>query len=101
MPAGPCLEIGAGTGLLTPLSRPIWPLVLSLDLSPDMIARSRPRWRVRADASSLPIADGRVAVVVDVVHAALAANRPQCVWHSVAAWGSWAVLSQADTRHAD
>lgn len=64
MPAGLCLEIGAGTGLLTPQLAQVWPEVLSLDLSPDMLARSASPWRVRADASRLPVPDGSAAAVV-------------------------------------
>ena len=63
-PAGPCLEVGCGTGLLTPVLAEVWPRAVCLDLSPDMLARSRARDRVRADASGLPVADGRCAAVV-------------------------------------
>jgi SAM-dependent methyltransferase len=62
--AGPCLEIGGGTGLLTPLLAEVWPMVISLDLSPDMLARSTARYRVRADAARSPLAGGRAAAVV-------------------------------------
>ena len=64
MPPGLCLEVGAGTGLLTPEITPVWPWVVGLDLSPEMLARSRSSWRVRADAARLPIPDGRAAAVV-------------------------------------
>lgn len=64
LPPGRCLEIGAGTGLLTPDLTPVWPQVVSLDLSPEMLVRSRSEWRVRADASRLPFPDGRAAAVV-------------------------------------
>jgi SAM-dependent methyltransferase len=63
-PAGRCLEAGCGTGLLTPLLAAVWPRVLCLDLSPDMLGRSRAPWRVRADAAHLPVAAGWVAAVV-------------------------------------
>ena len=61
---GPCAEIGCGTGLLTPLLRERWAPVIGLDLSPDMLARVRAGWPVRADASRLPVASGAVAAVV-------------------------------------
>ncbi|HEU5266616.1 MAG TPA: methyltransferase domain-containing protein [Jatrophihabitans sp.] len=64
LPAGRCAEVGAGTGLLTPLLLRVWPRVVSLDLSPDMLARSTARWRVRADAVRLPLATGCLAAVV-------------------------------------
>jgi SAM-dependent methyltransferase len=63
-PPGRCLEVGAGTGLLTPEITALWPQVVSLDLSPEMLARSRSEWRVRADASRLPIPDRCAAAVV-------------------------------------
>ncbi len=64
LPAGLCLEIGAGTGLLTPLLEDVWPTVVGLDLTLPMLRRSRGRHRVLADASRLPVADDRVAAVV-------------------------------------
>ena len=63
-PAGRCVEIGAGTGLLTPLLREVWPQVVSLDLTPAMIRRSSAPWRLVADASRLPLPDGVAAAVV-------------------------------------
>jgi SAM-dependent methyltransferase len=64
LPTGLCLEVGAGTGLLTPQLQHVWPQVLSLDLSPDMLRRSPAPWRVRADASRLPVPDGCAGAVV-------------------------------------
>lgn len=64
MPAGPCLEIGCGTGLLTPLLAPVWHRVICLDLTWEMLRRSTAPRRIRADASRLPIADGQAAAVV-------------------------------------
>jgi SAM-dependent methyltransferase len=64
LPAGLCLEIGAGTGLLTPLLEDVWPTVLGLDLTLPMLRQSPGRHRVLADASRLPVADGRAAAVV-------------------------------------
>jgi SAM-dependent methyltransferase len=64
LPSGLCLEVGAGTGLLTPLLAKVWPQVLSLDLTPEMLRRSRAPWRVLADASRLPLPDGTAAAAV-------------------------------------
>ncbi|HKT02869.1 MAG TPA: class I SAM-dependent methyltransferase [Rugosimonospora sp.] len=64
LPAGTCAEVGCGTGLLTPLLASVWPRVVCLDLSPAMLDRSRAPWRVLADASRLPLPDGRAAAVV-------------------------------------
>lgn len=61
---GPCLEVGCGTGLLTPLLRQRWPAVVCLDLSADMLARSPAPWRARADASALPVASASMRCVV-------------------------------------
>jgi SAM-dependent methyltransferase len=63
-PAGPCVEVGAGTGLLTPLLAAVWPDVVSLDLTPEMMRRSTAPWRVVADASRLPLPAGAAAAVV-------------------------------------
>jgi SAM-dependent methyltransferase len=64
LPTGICAQVGAGTGLLTPMLLAVWPSVIDIDLSPDMLARSDAPWRVRADASRLPLPDGVVAAVV-------------------------------------
>jgi SAM-dependent methyltransferase len=64
LPAGWCVEVGCGTGLLTPLLTEVWPRVVCLDLSWDMLCRSVPRWRVLADAARLPLVGGRAAAVV-------------------------------------
>jgi SAM-dependent methyltransferase len=64
LPSGLCLEVGAGTGLLTPLLTAVWPRVVSLDLTPQMLLRSSARWRVLADASKLPVRDGTASAVV-------------------------------------
>lgn len=63
-PAGPCVEVGAGTGLLTPLLAAVWPDAVSLDLTPEMMRRSTARWRLIADASRLPLPAGTAAAVV-------------------------------------
>jgi SAM-dependent methyltransferase len=67
-PAGLCVEVGAGTGLLTPRLDAVWPRVLSLDLTPAMLRRSAAAWRVIADAARLPLPAGcaRAVVLADV-----------------------------------
>ena len=62
-PPGVAVEIAAGTGLLTPLIRQVWPEVAAVDLSRQMLARASGA-RVRADASRLPLAAGCAAAVV-------------------------------------
>jgi SAM-dependent methyltransferase len=64
LPTGACAEVGCGTGLLTAMLVPVWPLVVSLDLSPDMLARMRTGRPVRADAARLPLASAALAAVV-------------------------------------
>jgi len=64
MPAGACLEVGCGTGLLTPLLAGVWSQVVCLDLSWEMLRRSPAPRRILADASALPVAAGRCAAVV-------------------------------------
>lgn len=61
---GRAVEIGSGTGLLTPLVSEVWPAVVAVDLSAGMLARSAAHHRIRADASRLPLADHSVAAVV-------------------------------------
>jgi hypothetical protein len=65
-PAGLAVEIGSGIGTYTPMLAERWSGVLAVDLSFEMLWRSpaAPGWRVRADASALPLADGAVAAVV-------------------------------------
>jgi len=63
-PAGRCVEVGCGTGLLTASLATVWPEVVSLDLSWEMLRRSPARWRVLADAARLPLPDGQAAAVV-------------------------------------
>ncbi|MEU2334689.1 methyltransferase domain-containing protein [Streptomyces sp. NPDC013172] len=67
-PDGPCLEIGSGTGLFTPLLRAVFPCVISVDLSEQMLhqAAVRSLMRVRADAGGLPLADAQVAAVAAI-----------------------------------
>lgn len=63
-PPGTCLEVAAGTGVLTPLLARRWRRVVCLDLSWDMLRRSPAPVRVLADAARLPVADRRAAAVV-------------------------------------
>jgi SAM-dependent methyltransferase len=63
-PAGVCVEVGAGTGLLTPLLAAVWPRVVSLDLTPEMIRRSAAPWRLIGDASRLPLPAASASAVV-------------------------------------
>lgn len=63
-PPGTCIEAGCGTGLLTPLLERVWPRVLGLDLTAEMLRRSPAHLRVVADASRLPLPDGAAAAVV-------------------------------------
>jgi SAM-dependent methyltransferase len=58
------VEVGAGTGLLTPLLEAMWPRVLSLDLTPEMMRRSPAALRIIADAARLPLPDAAAHAVV-------------------------------------
>jgi SAM-dependent methyltransferase len=64
-PAGPCLEVGAGTGMATPLLSERFSPVVSVDLSAQMlaVAARNPAPRVQADAADLPFPAGAAAVV--------------------------------------
>lgn len=63
-PDGACVEIGSGTGLLTPLLLPVWEHVVCVDLTWSMLVRARAGHRVWADASALPVRSGSAAAVV-------------------------------------
>ena len=65
---GRCIEVGSGTGIQTPTLSGFFDGVLALDLSLEMLSRTPPGRgaRVRADASRLPVGDGRVRAVVCV-----------------------------------
>lgn len=63
-PEGLCLEVGCGTGLLTGLIEDVWPRVMSMDLTWEMLRRSSARQRLQGDASRLPVRDGCAQVVV-------------------------------------
>jgi SAM-dependent methyltransferase len=67
-PAGLCLEVGCGTGLLSELIQQVWPKVVSLDLTWAMLSRSPAPWRVLGDASQLPVPDdaSKAVVLADV-----------------------------------
>jgi SAM-dependent methyltransferase len=62
---GPCVEIGSGTGNLTPVLAGALGLVVCVDLSREMLlhAPANPGHRVRADAARLPVRSGAVGVV--------------------------------------
>jgi SAM-dependent methyltransferase len=61
---GPCIEVGSGAGLATPVLRSAFDIVIAFDLSREMLAIADPESpRVRADSSTLPIRSRSVAVV--------------------------------------
>ena len=61
---GPCLEIGSGTGVLTPYLQEIWGDIVCIDLSMEMMSRRRMSGQVRADASMLPFPQDSFDVIV-------------------------------------
>ncbi len=61
---GRCVEVGCGTGLLTPLLAEVWSEVVCLDLTGEMLRRSPAPWRMIADASRLPLPEGCADAVV-------------------------------------
>jgi len=63
-PFGRCLEIGSGTGILTPYLQEVWNDVVCIDLSMNMILRGRVGCRVQADASMLPFPDASFEAIV-------------------------------------
>jgi SAM-dependent methyltransferase len=64
--AGPCVEVGAGTGLATPLLLDRFGSVVAVDLAAEMLARfgAPAAARVRADGARLPVRSGSVGVLV-------------------------------------
>jgi SAM-dependent methyltransferase len=63
-PSGPCVEVGCGTGLLTPLLTATWPETVCVDITMAMLRRAQGATRLRADAARLPLADGIASAVV-------------------------------------
>ena len=61
---GACLEVGSGTGLITPILQRHFASVVSLDLSHEMLVRAETGTRVEADGARVPLADGSVDAVV-------------------------------------
>ncbi|MER5730756.1 methyltransferase domain-containing protein [Streptomyces sp. NPDC002138] len=68
LPAGRCLEVGSGTGHFTSHLESVFPGVISLDLSEQMLrqATTRSPVRIRADASALPVADKSIAAIAAI-----------------------------------
>jgi hypothetical protein len=63
-PHGPCIEVGSGAGIATPVLADALRDVIALDLSFEMLVLAGSETpRVRADASVLPIRSHAVAVV--------------------------------------
>ena len=63
-PLGRCIEIGSGTGVLTPLVSAQWDDTVCVDLSAGMLVRSRWRVRIQADAAKLPFRSNSAVAVV-------------------------------------
>ena len=61
---GRCLEIGSGTGVLTPYLQEVWSDVVCVDLSMQMMLRQRMGCQIRADASILPFPDASFGAIV-------------------------------------
>lgn len=61
---GRCLEIGSGTGVLTPYLHEVWEDIICVDLSMKMMLRQRSGCQVQADASSLPFPECSFNVIV-------------------------------------
>jgi SAM-dependent methyltransferase len=61
---GRCLELGSGTGILTPYLQSVWEEFVCLDLSMQMLMRKHHGRQIQGDASSLPFEDGSFTVVV-------------------------------------
>ncbi len=58
------LEIGSGTGDLTPYLQEIWADIVCVDLSLEMMSRRRTGRQVQADASTLPFRESSFDVIV-------------------------------------
>lgn len=63
-PEGRCIEVGSGTGVLSPLVIAQWPDTVCVDLSMGMLVRAPLGVRVRADAARLPVRRGCACAVV-------------------------------------
>ena len=61
---GRCLELGSGTGILTPYLQSVWEELVCLDLSMQMLMRQHHGRQIQGDASNLPFDDGAFNVVV-------------------------------------
>jgi hypothetical protein len=61
---GSCVEIGAGTGLITASLSTVWNPVVGVDLSADMVRRNPHAPLVLADAARLPVRNDSAAAVV-------------------------------------
>jgi SAM-dependent methyltransferase len=59
-----CLEIGSGTGVLTPYLQELWQDIVCVDLSMKMMLRQRTGRQVQADASTLPFPESAFNVIV-------------------------------------
>ncbi len=91
-PPGMCVEVGSGTGLLTPLLRETWDPVLGVDVSLAMLSRSQDPGRVQADASGTPF-----FIDPECLLTVLRTASDGAAWSGIASealWGSWAVLSR-------
>ena len=61
---GRCLEIGSGTGVLTPYLQEVWDDIICVDLSMKMMLRKHKGRQVQADASILPFPKSTFSVIV-------------------------------------
>ena len=60
---GRCLEIGSGTGVLTPYLAAVWRELICVDLSLGMMSHQQHTCQIQADASSLPFTDATFNVI--------------------------------------
>lgn len=65
LPPGLVVELGSGTGLLTPMLAERFPRLVAIDLSSEMLSRAPDvAPKVQADCSRLPLRDGAATVAV-------------------------------------